>query len=225
MRIMVHKSNSLERHSIMTSDPSPSERRKRAIEAALIESHQDMFRFLKRKLRNDADAKDVLQEFYVKALTRFNDLKDEDRLRGWLSQILRSTIADHFRAMTRSDNALETYAAEAALLFDDDEIDFVICACLYKMLPTLNPDYADLIWRADLIGEDRSVIAHDLGLSENALRVKLHRARRAMRQRLEQTCLTCIEHGYFQCACPGAEDLRKRVEATALPEPQGKLAP
>jgi RNA polymerase sigma-70 factor (ECF subfamily) len=127
--------------------------------------------------------------------------------------------------MTRSDKALETYAAEAALLFDDDEIDFVICACLYKMLPTLNPDYADLIWRADLIGEDRSVIAHDLGLSENALRVKLHRARRAMRQRLEQTCLTCIEHGYFQCACPGAEDLRKRVEATALSIPPGQVVP
>ena len=56
-----------------------------------------MFRFLKRKLRNESDAKDVLQEFYVKALTRFDDLKDEDRLRGWLSQILHSTIADHFQ--------------------------------------------------------------------------------------------------------------------------------
>ena len=199
----------------MTSDTSLSERRKRAIEAALIESHQDMFRFLKRKLRNDADAKDVLQEFYVKALTRFDDLKDEDRLRGWLSQILRSTIADHFRAMTRTDKALETYGAEAALLFDDDEIDFVICACLYKMLPTLNPDY----------GEDRSVIAQDLGLTENALRVKLHRARRAMRQRLEQTCLTCIEHGYFKCSCPGADDLRERVQSAALPESRGLAAP
>ena len=58
----------------MTSDQTPSDRRKRAIEAALIESHQDMFRFLKRKLRNESDAKDVLQEFYVKALTRFDDL-------------------------------------------------------------------------------------------------------------------------------------------------------
>lgn len=225
MRIMVHKPNSLERHSIMTSDLSLSERRKSVIEAALIESHQDMFRFLKRKLRNDADAKDVLQEFYVKALTRFDDLKDEDRLRGWLSQILRSTIADHFRAKTRTDKALGTYAAEAVLLFDEDEIDFVICACLYKMLPTLNPAYADLIWRADLIGEDRTAIAHDLGLSENALRVKLHRARKAMRERLEQTCLTCIEHGYFQCACPGADDMRKRVQSAALPELPSKVAP
>ena len=93
------------------------------------------------------------------------------------------------------------------------------------MLPTLNPDYADLIWRADLIGEDRSVIAQDLGLTENALRVKLHRARRAMRQRLEQTCLTCIEHGYFKCSCPGADDLRERVQSAALPESRGLAAP
>tara|TARA_R110002124_G_scaffold12478_2_gene58932 strand:- start:5053 stop:5682 length:630 start_codon:yes stop_codon:yes gene_type:complete len=209
----------------MTSDQTPSDRRKRAIEAALIESHQDMFRFLKRKLRNESDAKDVLQEFYLKALTRFDDLKDEDRLRGWLSQILHSTIADHFRARARTSKALGTYAAEAALLFDDEEIDFVICACLYKMLPTLNPDYADLIWRADLIGVDRSVIADDLGLTDNALRVKLHRARRAMRKRLEQTCLTCIEHGYFQCACPGADEMRKRVQSVGLSETSDGAAP
>ncbi len=208
----------------MTTKPSPSDRRKRAVEAALIESHQDMFRFLSRKLRNDADAKDVLQEFYVKALSRFDDLKDEDRLRGWLSQILRSVIADHFRALSRTDKALESYAAEAALLFDDEEIDFVICSCLYKMLPTIHPDYADLIWRADLIGEDRAIIAQVLGLSENALRVKLHRARRAMRRRLEQTCLTCIEHGYFQCACPDAKDFRERIQSAAPSEHREKDA-
>lgn len=200
------------------TDLAQSEHRKRAIETALIESHQDMFRYLKHKLRNEHDAKDVLQDFYVRALTRFDDLKDEDRLRGWLSLVLRSVIADHFRVKARSNKALETYTAEAALMLDDEEIDFVICACLYKILPTLNDDYADLIWRIDLIGEDRAIVAEDLNLTENALRVKLHRARRAMRKRLEQTCLTCIDHGYFQCACPGADDMRKRIEPTALPD-------
>lgn len=188
----------------MTSDKAPSRQRRRAVEAALTESHQDLYRFLKRKIGNDADARDVLQDFYVKALTRFSDLKDEDRLRGWLSQVLRSTIADHFRDRKRTSDLLASYAANAELLFGEEELDFVICACLYKMLPTLSPGYADLIWRADLIGEERSAIAEDLGLSEAALRVKLHRARRAMRERLEQTCHTCLEHGYFQCACQGS---------------------
>ena len=175
----------------MTLDQSRSERRRRVLETTLIESHQDIFRFLVRKLRNEADAKDVIQEFYVKALTRFDDLKDEDRLRGWLSQILRSTIADFFRARARTRKALGTY-------------------------------YADLIWRVDLLGEDRSAIADDLGLTDNGLRVKLHRARRAMRDRLEQTCLTCVEHGYFRCACPGAEGLRKHGP---VKRPAGRAGP
>tara|TARA_R110000744_G_scaffold91550_1_gene177516 strand:- start:37562 stop:38206 length:645 start_codon:yes stop_codon:yes gene_type:complete len=206
----------------MTLNQSRSERRRRVLETTLIESHQDIFRFLVRKLRNEADAKDVIQEFYVKALTRFDDLKDEDRLRGWLSQILRSTIADFFRARARTRKALGTYATEAALEFDDAELDAAICACLYKMLPTLNRDYADLIWRVDLLGEDRSAIADDLGLTDNGLRVKLHRARRAMRDRLEQTCLTCVEHGYFRCACPGAEGLRKHGP---VKRPAGRAGP
>ena len=191
----------------MTPDKGPSRQRRQAIEAALTESHQDLFRFLRRKIGNDADAKDVLQEFYVKALARFEDLKDEDRLRGWLAQVLRSTIADHFRNRKRTSDLLANYAADANLLVGYEELDFVICACLYKMLPTLSSSYADLIWRADLIGEERSTIAEDLGLNGVALRVKLHRARRAMRERLEQTCDTCLEHGYFQCACPGSGSL------------------
>jgi len=198
----------------MQTRSSESERRKRAVETALVESHQDMFRFLKRKLLDEHDAKDVLQDFYVKALLRFDDLKDEDRLRGWLSQVLRSVIADHFRAKTRTRKVLEIYASEVALTFDDEEIDLVICACLYKILPTIHQEYADIIWRIDLIGEERASVAQDLNLTENSMRVKLHRARRAMRKRLEQTCLTCVDHGYFQCACPENTILRNRIGAT-----------
>ena len=37
----------------------------------------------------------------------------------------------------------------------DVELDGVVCNCLYKLLPTLNPDYAEVIWRADILGEPR----------------------------------------------------------------------
>lgn len=200
---------------MMTSDKETSGQRRRAVEAALTESHQDLYRFLKRKIGNDADARDVLQEFYLKALTRFADLKDEDRLRGWLSRVLRSTIADHFRDRKRNSDLLASYGANAELLFGEEELDLVICACLYKLLPTLNSGYAEIIWRADLIGEERSAIAEDLGVSEAAFRVKLHRARRAMRERLEQTCHTCLEHGYLQCACPGSGSKARRYDPGA----------
>ncbi len=74
---------------------------KAAVEAVLTEVHRDMFRFLVRRLGDEHEAADVLQEFYVKILTRFSDLRDADKLRGWMASVLRSVIADHYRARGR----------------------------------------------------------------------------------------------------------------------------
>ena len=49
----------------------------------------------------------------------------------------------------------------------DVELDGAVCNCLYKLLPTLKPDYADVIWRADIFGEPRDRIAASLGTTLN----------------------------------------------------------
>lgn len=194
-------------------DNPQAERRRTHIEAALADAHQDLYRFLLRRLGDPHDAADVLQDFFVRVLSRFGDLRDEDRLMGWMASVLRSTIADHYRSKVgqlRFESACEADPTVASGVTDED-IDLVICACLYKLLPTLKDEYAAIVWRADLTGEPRSAIAADMGLDENAFRVKLHRARKALRERLEQTCETCLGHGFFECECPGAKSLRAQL--------------
>ncbi len=198
-------------------DPVATEARA-AVEAALIDVCRDLHRFLVRRLGNEHDAVDVLQEFFIRVLSRFGDLRDEDRLRGWMASVLRSAIADHYRMKGHQSQLANAYHADPALGPDvvEEDIDLVVCACLYKLLPTLKNEYAQLVWRADLIGEPRSQIAVDLGLNENALRVKLHRARKALRKRLEQTCETCPEHGFFRCECPQMISMRERLSKAKL---------
>lgn len=79
--------------------------------------------------------------------------------------------------------------------------DAAVCTCLHKILPTLKPDYAEIVWRADLLGEPRDRIAETLGITANNVTVHLHRECQALRKRLEETCLTCPEHGFFDCRC------------------------
>ena len=57
------------------------------------EVQHDMFNFLKSRLGNSHDAADVLQDFYVKVLTRFNDVRDNEKLRSWMYQVLKTTEA------------------------------------------------------------------------------------------------------------------------------------
>ncbi len=185
-------------------DKADTQGRRALIEAALMDVHRDLYRFLVRRLGDEHDAADVLQDFFVRVLSRFEDLRDEDKLRAWMASVMRSTIADHYRSKGRQSRFEGGYQVDAALGpgVVEEDLDLVICACLYKLLPTLKNEYAQLVWRTDLIGEPRSDIAADLGLNENAFRVKLHRARAALRKRLEQTCETCPEHGFLSCGCP-----------------------
>src|SRR3546814_18485068 len=72
---------------------------------------------------------------------------------------------------------------------------FRSCKCLYRLLPTLKAEYADVIWRADILGEPRARLAASLGTSLNNVTVRLHRGRKALRMRLEEMCRTCPTPG------------------------------
>ncbi|WP_201153750.1 sigma-70 family RNA polymerase sigma factor [Rhodothalassium salexigens] len=204
------------------ADDDPTARRA-AVETALVEAHRDIYRFLCRRLGDEQDARDVLQAFSLRVLTRYGELRDTDRLRGWMSRILHTVLTDHYRAGQRRGRLHDRLAAEPgaddrAEPAPDDALDGAVCACLYTLLPTLRPAEADLIRRLDLLEEPRAAVAADLGITPAALRVRLHRARQALRTRLEQSCLTCVVHGFLDCGCPGAEALQRRL-ATALDDP------
>jgi len=47
-------------------------------------------------------------------------------------------------------------------------------------------------------------VAAELGVTPNNAAVRLHRARGALKKRLEQTCGTCTQHGCLDCTCQTA---------------------
>jgi RNA polymerase sigma-70 factor (ECF subfamily) len=109
---------------------------------------------------------------------------------------------------------MEQVEMESRTVEPDAEIDGTVCNCLYKLLPTLKPDYAEVVWRADILGEPRDRIAASLGTTLNNVTVRIHRARRALKKRLEEMCLTCPVHGFLDCRCDEAERIRRQRAET-----------
>jgi RNA polymerase sigma-70 factor (ECF subfamily) len=185
-----------------------------AVRRALVEVHRDLLGFLQRRLRKPEESEEVLQLFAVRVLEHASDLRDVRTVRGWLGRILATTIVDHQRRAIRGrrrELAMEPETLERTsdATASAPEVDGIVCDCLYKLLPTLRPDYADVIWRADILGEPRDRIAASLGTSWSNINVRLHRGRRALRRRLEETCLTCPVHGFLDCRCDEAERIRQ----------------
>ena len=171
-----------------------------AVHAVMVEVNQD-------------EAADVLHDFYVKVLTRIADLRDTNKLRAWMRRVLETTLIDYYRAQGKRRQSETDYQYLESVLNGEgkDDLDLIVCMCLYKLLPTLKPEYADVLWRADLIGESRERVAAALNISESNLRVRLHRARQALRQRLEEACRTCPIHGYLDCDCDYGTHLRDHI--------------
>lgn len=184
-----------------------------AVQRALVEARQEILQFLQRRLRNRDEAEEVLQRFSVRALERASQLRDVQTMRGWLGRILATTIIDYQRsANRRRRREIQVDQGELDGLPADAELDAAICNCLYRLLPTLKPEYADIVWRADILGEPRDRLAASLGTSLNNVTVRLHRGRQALRRRLEEMCLTCPVHGFLDCHCETAEKIRKLRE-------------
>lgn len=175
-----------------------------AAQVVMAEIHHDFLRLLTRRLGDKDEATDVLQDFYVRVLSRIGDVRETDKLRAWMRRVLETTLVDHYRTMGRKRQSEKDYQLDESVQAvgnGEEDDDLAVCMCLYKLLPTLKPEYADLLWRADLVGESREGIAAALGIAESNLRVRLHRARHALRRRLEETCRTCPIHGYLDCEC------------------------
>lgn len=175
----------------------------------LAEVHDAFLQFLRRKLGNPAAAEEVMQEFYLRVVIHASQLRQEESALAWLRRVLQSALVDYRRRAVARERAEADFARkDAATPPPTDEIEGFVCLCLYKLLPLLRLDYAEVLRRVDLENEPRDAVAAALGLTLDTLAVRLHRARQALRRALQLTCETCPIHGYLDCGCEYSKRLR-----------------
>jgi len=172
-------------------------------ERALLDGRGAFMGFLVKRLGNRADAEDVLQDFCIRVLARKDQLRDVDRMDAWLYTILRSTLNDFYRKGTRRNRLAAAAAREPEEWIADAPSQMArLCNCHGGLISDLRPADAELIRRIDFGEEDRESVASDLGLSRNALGVRLHRARIALRDALTHHCGACCQMDRDDCSCP-----------------------
>ena len=171
-------------------------------ERALLDGRGAFLGFLIKRLGNRADAEDVLQDFCIRVLQRKDQLRDVERMDAWLFAILRSTLNDHFRKGTRRSRLAAAVAREPEDWIADAPTQMArLCTCHGGLISELRPADAELLRRIDFGEEDREHVAHDLGLTRNALGVRLHRARTALRKALTNHCGACCRDDRDDCYC------------------------
>jgi RNA polymerase sigma-70 factor (ECF subfamily) len=176
--------------------PSPD------VVSTLVKNHQRFLSFLTHRLGNPADAEEILQAAFVKSVEKSDSIRDGETAVAWFYRLLRNAVIDHYRHQDAERRALERLAGMSTDI-ETPEPDFenAVCHCVHDLLPTLKDDYSALLTRVDLEGAPIAEVAVELGMTPNNTRVKLHRARTALRKQLELSCGSCVEHACLDCAC------------------------
>lgn len=134
---------------------------------------------------NSHDAKDLVQECAIKALSAKRDPDDDNAYRAWLFRILKNTFIDSLRKRARepalmgeeiSDNRVEYLGTDERL------IDVVT---VRLALSKLSSDQHRIISMVDIAGLSYSETATELGIPAGTVMSRISRARRALAELIE----------------------------------------
>lgn len=170
-----------------------------ALTSILAQSHDGFLHYLQIRLGDGDEAKDVLQDFYLRVVIKAGQIRDAESVMGWLRTVLKSVLVDHIRRRSAARRYQQEAAAElmATTAKQEHEFDRAVCTCFYKLLPTLKAEYAEILRHVYLAGESRHEAALTLGISTGNVRVRLHRARQALKGALQLSCVECRSRGCF----------------------------
>ena len=175
----------------MTSD---TERTRRFNEMAEAYS-TDLYRYAMWICGNDALAKDLVQETFLRAWRALDSLKDVGATKSWLITILRREYARTFERKVPKFTDVEK-----VVIVEDDELEpeeRTERDLLREGIMKLEPKYRDPLLLQVVFGHSCAEISEQLGISKSAVMTQLFRAREKLKIQIQKDGVTGNVHELF----------------------------
>ena len=154
----------------------------------------DLYRYAMWLCGDDALAKDLVQETYLRAWRALHRLKDTAAAKGWLITILRREFARTFERKVPKFTELEKVTVA-----DEDELEPDQRAereLLRAGIMRLAPRYRDPLLLQVVFGYSCAEIADQLGVRVSAVMTQLFRAREKLKKTLRKDGVTGNGHEF-----------------------------
>jgi RNA polymerase sigma-70 factor, ECF subfamily len=156
--------------------------------------HEGLRGFIAKRVGNEAETDDILQEVFVRVYRHLDQLKEPERLISWVFQITRHVIVDYYRSPGRQRelpvglaDELEVEAPESTA-DTDSTAKTELSGCLRPMIERLSEEYRQAISLVELEGLTNQQAAERLGLSVPGMKSRVQRGRKQLRKLLEDCC-------------------------------------
>jgi RNA polymerase sigma factor (sigma-70 family) len=177
-----------------------SEGDREALSALIRELQHPMYRLALRFLGHPDDAEDATQEILIRIVTRLGTFEGRSKFTTWAYTVaVRSLLRTRRRLVESSVQGAEQFAAFLDAGMGDidptlEEVEYrLLCeevriSCTYGMLLCLSRPQRAAYLLADVLGLTDAVGAEILDCTREAFRQRVSRARRTLRQVIDDRC-------------------------------------
>lgn len=155
---------------MVPDDPSDRSR----FEAVFEDHYRDLLAYALRRSVDQADAEDVVAETYTIAWRRLADMPDGDGTRPWLYAVAHRVIANQRRGSERRFQLIRKVASLEPVTADPTGTESGPALSALARLRSDDQELLRLVAWEDL---DHGEIGVVLGITPNAVAIRLHRAR------------------------------------------------
>lgn len=149
----------------------------------------DTFTLARRLVSDDEDARDVVQDAYLRAYRSLGRFRGDAQFTTWLYRITANCASTHLgrRRRHRHDELDEEVDVPDLKPEHDPQVaadGSLLRAQLEAAIAELPPRLRAVVVLRDVYDLSHAEIAEELGISESAAKVRLHRARRRLRTQI-----------------------------------------
>lgn len=157
--------------------------------AQIMPIKQKLFRFALRLLGNEEDAKDIIQDAFVKVWHNREKMGELQNLEAWCMRITRNLALDKlkskkYRVTDDLERAQEVPAAHQHNPHQSTERSDLMKR-VHGLIYRLPEKYRTILQLRDIDGLSYQEIADTLGIEMSEVKVNLHRARKQVREQLQ----------------------------------------
>lgn len=139
----------------------------------------ELVSFVYAKVKDKCLAEDIVQDVFIKVHAKSAQLKESEKIIGWVYQITRNAVVDHFRKNSKMHEPVNVDWENT-----NHELNDCVSRCLKALMTTLPEKYRIPLQLTELENLSQYEVAERLNITYSGARSRVQRARRMLKEKL-----------------------------------------
>lgn len=174
--------------------------------------YQKIKQYVGHNVRNKEDVQDIVQNVFVKVQLHQGELRESEKIIGWIYRITRNSITDYYRLRKKEQAGVWVEPEEDRHVFNE-----CVEQCLSVLSDQLPTPYKEALQLSEKENISQTELAQRWGISYSGAKSRVQRARQLLKEKMESlyhiktdaygNVIVCEDRG--PCGCDSYETLQK----------------